>query len=309
QRAMCRLILILILLVIIVIAYFWWKPEAGGTNTDVLPVVLWHGMGDTCCAPFSLGAIMSLIVEQTKGGFVRSIEIGDNIVMDFQSGFFLHPNEQVDYVCKELLKDERLAKGYNAIGFSQGGQFLRAVAQRCPQPPMRTLITLGGQHQGVFGLPMCPTLTEKSCEYISKLLTTAAYTTKVQEELVQATYWHDPIMENRYRLGSTFLADINNEVYLNTYYSENLNKLRKFVMVKFLNDTIVQPKESQWFEYYTNGQDKLITPLKDSRVYTNLGLDKMDKAGKLVFLGVEGDHLSISKAWFIKNLVPLLLEK
>ncbi|XP_017018216.1 palmitoyl-protein thioesterase 1 [Drosophila kikkawai] len=306
---MCRLILILILLVIIVIAYFWWKPEAGGTNTDVLPVVLWHGMGDTCCAPFSLGAIMSLIVEQTKGGFVRSIEIGDNIVMDFQSGFFLHPNEQVDYVCKELLKDERLAKGYNAIGFSQGGQFLRAVAQRCPQPPMRTLITLGGQHQGVFGLPMCPTLTEKSCEYISKLLTTAAYTTKVQEELVQATYWHDPIMENRYRLGSTFLADINNEVYLNTYYSENLNKLRKFVMVKFLNDTIVQPKESQWFEYYTNGQDKLITSLKDSRVYTNLGLDKMDKAGKLVFLGVEGDHLSISKAWFIKNLVPLLLEK
>ncbi|KAH8287023.1 hypothetical protein KR054_000744, partial [Drosophila jambulina] len=309
QRAMCRFLLILLLLLIIVVAYFWWKPEAGGSNTDVLPVVLWHGMGDTCCAPFSLGAIMSLIVEQTKGGYVRSVEIGGNIVMDFQSGFFLHPNDQVDYVCKELLKDEKLAKGYHAIGFSQGGQFLRAVAQRCPQPPMRNLITLGGQHQGVFGLPMCPTISEESCEYISKLLTTAAYTTKVQEDLVQATYWHDPIMENRYRLGSTFLADINNEVYLNTFYIENINRLKKFVMVKFLNDTIVQPKESQWFEYYTNGQDKLITPLKDSRVYTNLGLDKMDKAGKLVFLGVEGNHLSISKEWFIKNLVPLLLEK
>ncbi|KAH8237600.1 hypothetical protein KR038_002089, partial [Drosophila bunnanda] len=306
---MCRYILLLILLVIIVVAYFWCKPEAGGTNTDVLPVVLWHGMGDTCCMPFSLGAIMSLIVEQTQGGYVRSIEIDGNIVMDFQSGFFIHPNEQVDYVCKELLKDEKLAKGYNAIGFSQGGQFLRAVAQRCPQPPMRTLITLGGQHQGVFGLPQCPTLSEKSCEYISKLLTTAVYTTKVQEELVQATYWHDPIMENKYRLGSTFLADINNEVYLNTFYIENLNKLKKFVMVKFLNDTIVQPKESQWFEFYTNGQDQIITSLKDSRVYKNLGLDKMDNAGKLVFLSVEGNHLSISKAWFIKNLVPLLLEK
>lgn len=44
----------------------------------------------------------------------------------------------------------------------------------------------------------------------------------------------------------------------------------RFVMVKFLNDTIVQPKESQWFEFYINGQDKLIQPLKDSKVYTNV---------------------------------------
>ncbi len=29
----------------------------------------------------------------------------------------------------------------------QGGQFLRAVAQRCPDPPMRNLVSIGGQHQ------------------------------------------------------------------------------------------------------------------------------------------------------------------
>lgn len=39
---------------------------------------------------------------------------------------------------------------YNAIGFSQGSQFLRAVAQRCPHG-MKTLISFGGQHQGVYG--------------------------------------------------------------------------------------------------------------------------------------------------------------
>ena len=39
---------------------------------------------------------------------------------------------------------------YNALGFSQGGQFLRAVAQRCPQG-MKNLVTFGGQHQGVYG--------------------------------------------------------------------------------------------------------------------------------------------------------------
>jgi len=35
----------------------------------------------------------------------------------------------------------------------------------------------------------------------------------------------------------------------------------------------------------------------------------MHRQGQLVFLGVEGDHLAISKAWFIQNIVPLLLEK
>lgn len=40
---------------------------------------------------------------------------------------------------------------YNALGFSQGGQFLRAVAQICPQG-MKKLISFGGQHQGIYGM-------------------------------------------------------------------------------------------------------------------------------------------------------------
>lgn len=94
------------------------------SNGTVLPVVLWHGMGDTCCFPFSMGSIKKLIEEHTNGTYVRSLEIGANIVLDYESGFFIHPNKQVDYVCKQLAEDEKLANGYNAIGFSQGGQFL-----------------------------------------------------------------------------------------------------------------------------------------------------------------------------------------
>ncbi len=51
-------------------------------------------------------------------------------------------------VCEMIANDPALQNGYNAIGFSQGGQFLRAVAQRCPSPRMRNLITVGSQHQG-----------------------------------------------------------------------------------------------------------------------------------------------------------------
>lgn len=38
-------------------------------------------------------------------------------------------------------------------------------------------------------------------------------------------------------------------------------------MVKFLNDTIVQPKETSWFEFYGDGQDRTIVPLSESKVY------------------------------------------
>lgn len=39
----------------------------------------------------------------------------------------------------------------------QGGQFLRAVAERCQHlgPRMHTLVTMGGQHQGVANVPGC----------------------------------------------------------------------------------------------------------------------------------------------------------
>lgn len=41
-------------------------------------------------------------------------------------------------------------------------------------------------------------------------------------------------------------------------------------MVKFLNDTIVQPLESQWFQFYKAKQDREILPLESSKVYTTV---------------------------------------
>lgn len=35
--------------------------------------------------------------------------------------------------------------------------------------------------------------------------------------------------------------------------------------MKFLNDTMVQPIDSQWFEFYVPGQDRAIQPLAESR--------------------------------------------
>lgn len=93
------------------------------------------------------------------------------------------------------------------------------------------------------------------------------YRSLMQHHLVQATYWHDPFHEDKYRQHSTFLADINNELTVNQTYIDNLQRLTRLVLVKFANDTIVVPKESQWFEFYGAGQDVNVMPLRESELF------------------------------------------
>lgn len=115
-------------------------------RNDKLPIVMWHGMGkstfsvkflhvietnhwifvgDTCCFSFSLGSFKTFL-EGLLGPntYVKSIRIGNNEVDDFRSGYFVHPNTQIEMACKMIAEDPKLKNGYNAIGFSQGSQFL-----------------------------------------------------------------------------------------------------------------------------------------------------------------------------------------
>lgn len=277
--------------------------QAQNTTTPT-PVVLWHGMGDTCCFPFSMGHIKRLIEKRVPHIHVHSLMIGSNIIADEEHGYFGDVNEQVQEVCDKIANDTKLKDGYHAMGFSQGGQFLRAVAERCPQPPIKNLITLGGQHQGVFGLPNCPP-NDTMCEEVRRLLDLGAYFEYIQHTVVQAQYWHDPLNEALYAEMSFFLADINNERDFNSDYKENLQKLENFVMVKFTEDSMVVPVESEWFGFYTPNQDVEVLPLQQTDLYIedNLGLKAMDKAGKLQFLSVDGDHLQFDDQWFLEEIV------
>jgi len=274
------------------------------------PIVLWHGMGDSCCNPISMGSIKNYLEDEISGVYVHSIMIGSNIIVDMESGFFRDTNRQVSEVCEMMANDPELQDGYNAIGFSQGGQFLRAVAQRCPNPPMKNLVTVGAQHQGVFGFPLCPGEIVFFCDIVRDLLSYGAYVEFVQDILVQAQYWHDPLQFDTYVEKSKFIAEINNEKAVkNESYAVNLNKLENFIMIKHNQDTKVEPKESEHFEYYAPGQAKEILPLRESPIYTEdrIGLKTMDEAGKLHFFSVEGNHLHFTKEWFTENIIDPFL--
>lgn len=279
-------------------------------DNPTIPVVLWHGMGDTCCGSGSIGGFKKFLEGNIKGLYVLSLEIGDNLLKDFENSYLMNVNEQIEYACNQLSNDPNLKSGYNAIGFSQGAQFLRAVAQRCPSPPMKNLISIGGQHQGVYGFPRCPGENSTLCDFVRKLLNFGAYTPFVQKALVQAQYWHDPLQEEEYKEKSLFLADINNEKVRNQTYKENLKKLENFIMIKFAEDSMVDPRESEFFGFYKTGQGKEIETLQESALYKEdwLGLKEMDQAGKLHFFEVPGDHLQIDEEWFKKTIIEQYLK-
>ncbi|KAL7647922.1 UNVERIFIED_CONTAM: hypothetical protein RMT77_001532 [Armadillidium vulgare] len=332
-------------------------------ETQYLPTVMWHGMGDSCCNPLSLGRIQKLIENRLPGIYVYSIQIGDSFLQDTEHGYIGSVNAQIQEACDKIAQDPLLQNGFNAVGFSQGSQFLRAVTERCPNPPtnnliglgaqhqgvygvpscddggticnearkefskvaystrglvqrcpsskVQNLISLGGQHQGVFGFPRCPGSASDSiiCEYIRKMLNWGAYDAALQDHFVQAQYWHDPLHEETYRNYSKFIAEINNEREINEDYRNSLIALSNLVMVKFLQDSMVVPRESEWFGFYAPGQDEIVLPLRNTTLYQEdrLGLKILDEAGKLQFLTVDGDHLDFSDEWFVENIVDTYL--
>lgn len=141
------------------------------------------------------------------------------------------------------------------------------------------------------------------------MLNFAAYSGFMQRTLVQASYWHSPLEEDTYKQKSSFLADINNELTINEAYIQRLSTLEKFVMIMFRNDTIVDPVETSHFGFYKPGSDSEKITLEESELFTKdkLGLKQMMKDGKLIFDGVDGNHMQISKEYFIRNVIDAYL--
>eukprot|EP00053_Salpingoeca_punica_P008516 m.76370 g.76370 ORF g.76370 m.76370 type:complete len:305 (-) comp14633_c0_seq2:204-1118(-) len=271
------------------------------------PVVLWHGMGDSCCNPLSMGAIKREIQKTLPNTYVHSVEVGDNPINDELHSFIGNVNSQIDEVCKQLQNDSNLADGFNAVGFSQGGQFLRAYVQRCNNPPVHNLITFGGQHMGVAAMPHClPGMNKTLCDLMAQLLAMGAYSPLVRDVSVQAQYYRSSMDFQKYLSDNIFLPDINNEKdEKNSTYVENLTSLNKLVLIMFANDTMVVPRESSHFAAYAVGSLTEVVPLQEQQLYTEdwLGLKELDTSGRIDMLECPGDHMQISMQYFHDEVI------
>jgi palmitoyl-protein thioesterase len=269
-----------------------------GDDDTPLPLVLWHGLGDRFDAD-GLKDVAALANEVNPGTYVYIIKLADDGASDRTASFFGNVTEQLDLVCKQLASDPILstAPAIDALGFSQGGQFLRGYVERCNNPPVRNLVTFGSQHNGIAEFQKCKSATDLVCQGANALLRSGTWSSFVQSRLVPAQYFRNLDELDSYLESSNYLADINNERPLkNQTYKKNLSSLNKFVMFLFKDDKTVIPKETSWFAE-VNTTNEHITLLKDRPIYKEdwLGLKTLDEKGGLIFETLSGEHMQISR--------------
>jgi len=268
-------------------------------------------MGDTCCYSFSMGAVKKEIERLLPGIYVYSVMIGNNMLEDEIEGFISNANDQVDFLCSQVKADPNLKNGFNAVGFSQGSQFLRAYVERCNNPPVYNLVSMGGQHQGVADIPNCVTLNETICSIVEELLAFGAYTDFVQDHVIQAQYFKDPMDMDAYMQHNIFIADINNERDAkNQTYKKNLVSLNNLALFKFDLDTVVVPRDSSWFAFYAPGSTSDLIQMKNQPIYKEdwIGLKTLNEAGKLHLLDIpDSNHMQFTLEWFDKNVLSVFL--
>jgi palmitoyl-protein thioesterase len=261
-------------------------------NDTPLPVIVWHGLGDSYN---NLGPIDELVNRIYEGTYTKIIKLGTSPTADSEASFIGNVSAQVDQVCATLAADNILstAPAVDALGFSQGGVFLRAYVERCNTPPVRNLVTLGSPHNGITEITCRGNLVCQGLYWLFKL---NPFSARVQSTIVPAQYYRpteDSGKFENYLDGSGLLADINNERELkNKAYADNIANLENFVMVLFEEDTQVVPKESAWFEE-VDGPEGVSTPLRARQLYRQdwLGLRALDRKGGLHFRSAPGEHM------------------
>ena len=229
--------------------------------------------------------------------YTYHIRLDEDPSADRKATFLGDLTHHVEKVCIDLASHPILseAPAINALGFSQGGQFMRAYVERCNKPRVANLVTFGSQHNGISQFKECES-NDWVCKSWVGVLKANKWTEFVQRQVVPAQYFRDPEDLDKYLESSNFLADINNEREAkNETYKENIKKLDRFVMYMFTDDTTVIPKESAYFYDY-NATTEEITKLQDRDLYKEdwIGLKDLNEKNRLEFKVAEGGHMQFA---------------
>ncbi|CDK25449.1 unnamed protein product [Kuraishia capsulata CBS 1993] len=274
-----------------------------------LPLVFWHGMGDSYNSS-AMRRVEEIAREVDPDVFIHSVYIEADDSKDQEASLVGNLTSDILLVCDQLHSLPEIADGFNAIGFSQGGLFLRSVMEMCGHDlRMKTLITFGSPHNGVKDLPPCKP-GDFVCKSKNHLLRSQIWRESVQNSIIPAQYFRDPYQWEEYLAHSKFIVNVNNDVVAsqNTSYAKNLERLEKFVMVMFEKDDMVDPKESSWFFDVDRETGKLLSfEATESYQDNRIGLQTLHQQGKLVFESIDDVHMAIGKDVFKQILIENLL--
>eukprot|EP00442_Polarella_glacialis_P048141 CAMPEP_0115061470 /NCGR_PEP_ID=MMETSP0227-20121206/8024_1 /TAXON_ID=89957 /ORGANISM="Polarella glacialis, Strain CCMP 1383" /LENGTH=360 /DNA_ID=CAMNT_0002446773 /DNA_START=43 /DNA_END=1125 /DNA_ORIENTATION=- len=273
---------------------------ASGTTT--LPTVTAHGMGDSCWEPGMISIARG--IGKKTGTYARCVPTAGNVIADTIDGFLKDMDSSVDYFARKIRADPKLAGGFNAIGFSQGNSLIRGYIQKYNDPPVNAFVSVHGTVMGVSALPSCFEQEKPLgliCKSIAEVLGNLAYLPIAQRLLFQADYYRAPKkVSGEAYLRHSQLANWNNEdtTNSNATYAANFAKVKKFGMVKAMQDSMVYPNDGEWWGAMDDETYDKVLPMNETKFYKNdlFGLRTADEAGKLHFESTAGGHLDFTDA-------------
>ena len=147
------------------------------------------------------------------------------------------------------------------------------------------------------------------CEVLAEVLGDLAYLELVQNHLFQADYFRDPVRVGTPLFKRNFqLAQLNGEGNAPmAALKENWAKTDRFIWVKGTRDTVVWPREGEWWgQPDPQSPWKKVVPMNQTNWFMNdtFGLRTADEAGKNHFEAFDGNHIRFTDeelyAWLSK---------
>lgn len=273
-------------------------------------IIVLHGMGDSCKNLGMKNLIKTMSDFYHKKVVIKCIMIGKTLEEDTVNAFKLTMNDQASRVAELIQTDKSLKEPIYAIGFSQGNLVIRAYIQkyawRSSYPSVKSFISIHGPLLGVGALPKCNpqwNYLGYFCDVLNHLTSELAYTKFIQNSLAQSNYYRDPYFIKDY-LTTNFLPNLNFETISSTFQIRGIDSLDMLVLVKALNDHVVEPKDSEWFGMYEDNSFKNILQFNETIFYNKdlFGLKTLYNKNAIHFETTPDDHMQISS----KSLLKLL---
>jgi len=285
-----------------------------GAKNASLPIVVAHGMGDSCYNP-GMKSITKAAGDRL-GVYSTCIPTASGWALDTIAGFLKNMDASVDYFAKKVQADPSLANGFNAFGLSQGNNVVRGYIAKYNNPPVKNFMSICGINAGVGAFPECsPAIPVVGgvCKVFTEVLGDLAYNSLVQSILFQANYFRDPTkLQSAAYLKNSMLARWNGETGADmSAEKSNWAKTSKFVWVEGTEDTVVWPREGeQWGQVAsTYPKSTAVVPYKETTWYKDdtFGLKTADDAGKNFFESFKGQHIRFTEeelfGWLDKYFV------
>jgi len=254
-----------------------------------------HGMGDAGPNP-GMQSLARSVSEMYPQKYSIAVSVADGLAS------ILEPmDRQLLEFAKAVRADPKLAKGFDAVGLSQGNLLVRAYIERINDPPVRRFVSICGPHAGIGTCPANP---------VYQLICPIWKLDKYGAGIAFSDYWKGVTDRTDYLAHNGFLPDINNERpgIKNQTYVDNMLKLEKYALVQAVWDTMLVPRETSQFGFWPWGAEYGgIVPMEKSEGYKSdwIGLRTLDETGRLKKLEFVGDHLQFTSEWWSANILPI----